>query len=236
VTDTASRARSRRAALPILLLVVLAGVVYRRFSVRPSLLQLATSIDGAALHRATTVIVFLHGRGGGLGRSVMARRLREAGLPANAAVVSVEGPYATWLGHQWGDAPEEQAVSRARLRALLSEIVGAGGPPSRRIVVAGFSQGAGVALDLAVEDERIGAVASFSPCASVLRGRLPQRNGMRTLLVHGRADTVCPVEESRSLWRVLESAAQPVQYLELEGGHVMPDVAVRRLVSFATEP
>jgi phospholipase/carboxylesterase len=219
-----------------LVVVVLAGMVYRRFSEHPSFLPLATIIDEVAPNRLTALIVFLHGRGGGLGRGqALAKQLRQAGLPSNVSVMSVEGPYATWLGHQWGDTPEQQAVSRARLRALLEEVVGERRSPPARVVVAGFSQGAGLALDVAVEERQIAAVASFSPCASVLRGELPKRQGLRTLLVHGRADTVCPVEESRSLSRVLEAARQPVQYLEFDGGHFIPDEAIGRLVSLATE-
>jgi predicted esterase len=236
VTNAARQARVRRAVLWSLVVVALAGVIYRRFSERPSFLPLATTIDEVAPNRLAALIVFLHGRGGGLGRGqTLAKQLRQAGLPSNVSVVSVEGPYATWLGHQWGDTPEQQAVSRARLRALVADAIGESGSPPARVVVAGFSQGAGLALDVAVEERRIGAVASFSPCASLLRGELPKRQGLRTLLVHGRADTVCPVEESRSLSRVLEVARQPVQYLEFDGGHLIPDEAIRRLVSLATE-
>ena len=47
----------------------------------------------------------------------------------------------------------------------------------------------------------IGAVASFSPCLSMLRGELPKREHLRILLAHGSHDERCPVEESRSLAR-----------------------------------
>ena len=102
------------------------------------------------------------------------------------------------------------------------------------MVVAGFSQGAGVAGDVAVEEPRVGALASFSPCGFWLRDRLPKRANLRVLLAHGNRDAVCPVNESRSLATVLKDAQVPVQYLEFDGEHTVPAEVVRALVAFAT--
>ncbi len=132
-------------------------------------------------------------RGRGAARE---RACAEEELHGNVAVVLVEGPYHTWFGHQWGDTGEQQASSRQRLRALLRELLGDAGPPPERVVIAGFSQGAGVAIDVAVEEPRFGGLASLSPCHSMLRGELPKRGDLRVLLAHGAADAVCPVEES----------------------------------------
>lgn len=103
------------------------------------------------------------------------------------------------------------------------------------MIVAGFSQGAGVAIDLAVEEPRLGRLASFSPCYSWLRGALPERD-VRVFLAHGKADAVCPVEESRSLARVLDAAGRPPTYVEFEGGHEIPREVARRFVAFVTQP
>lgn len=46
-------------------------------------------------------------------------------------------------------------ASRARLRPRLHELLGDGGPPPTRVVTAGFSQGAGFAIDMAVDEPRI---------------------------------------------------------------------------------
>jgi predicted esterase len=210
--------------------------LFVHFAPRPAFLPLVARLDGPEPARASGLVVYLHGRGGGLwqGRT-MVNRLREAGLPGNVAILLVEAPYSTGWGHHWGDNTETQAVARARLHALFDELgLGSGGPPTGWIVIAGFSQGAGVALDVAVEDSRIGAVASFSPCLSMLRGELPKREGLRVLLAHGSGDTVCPVEESRSLARVLDAAHRPARYIEFDGPHEVPPEVVRALVSFAT--
>jgi predicted esterase len=206
------------------------------FAPRPAFLPLAARIDGPSPARASGVLIYLHGRGGGLwaGRR-MVNRLRDAGLPRDIAILLVEAPGSTGWGHHWGDGVEAQAVTRARLHALFDDLgLGASGPPADRTVIAGFSQGAGVAIDVAIEDLRIGGVASFSPCSSVLRGELPQRHGLRVLLAHGSADAVCPVEESRSLARVLEAAGKPARYVEFDGPHEVPPQVVQALVAFAT--
>jgi predicted esterase len=164
----------------------------------------------------------------------MVKALRGEGLPGNVAIVLVEGPYHTWFGHQWGDTEAQQTSSRQRLRERLRELLGDRGPPRERVVIAGFSQGAGVAIDMAVEEPRIGGVASFSPCSSMLRAELPKRGDLRILLAHGATDAVCPVEESRSLARALDEAHRPARYLEFDGPHTIPLEVVGALVTFAT--
>jgi phospholipase/carboxylesterase len=163
----------------------------------------------------------------------MVSQLREAGLPADVAIVRVEAPFTTGFGHSWGDTEADQATSRARVRARLRELLGDSDLPSARVVIAGFSQGAGMAIDMAVEEPRIGAVASFSPCYSRLRGELPKRD-LRVLLAHGTKDTVCPIEESRSLARALEAAHKPARYIEFDGAHTVPPEVVRALVELTT--
>jgi phospholipase/carboxylesterase len=223
----------RRAARGLALIGV--GLfLYFQFGPRPAFLPLACRIDGPAIARASGVVVFLHGRSRSLAYAQgTADQMRAAGLPSSFAIVLVEAPYSTGFGHQWGETAQRQATARARLRARLRELSAAGGPPSQQWIIAGFSQGAGVAIDTAVEEPRFGALASFSPCLSVLRGELPKREGLRILLAHGRSDDVCPLEESRSLARVLAAAGKPAQYVEFEGGHEMPPEVLRAFVGFA---
>jgi predicted esterase len=230
------RLSARRAAI-VLGVIALLWTYFARWGSRPQFLPLATSIDGPPPARAAGVLVFLHGLGGSLARAEMiVGELRQAGLPSDVAIVLVEGPFSTGFGHSWGNTPEEQATSRARLRLRLQELLGESGPPRARVVIAGFSQGAGVAIDTAVEEARIGALASFSPCLSWLRGELPKRDNLRVLLAHGTRDARCPVEESRSLARALDAAHKPAQYIEFDGEHTVPPEVVRALAAFATAP
>jgi predicted esterase len=194
-------------------------------------MPLAIAVDGTP-STARAVIFFLHGRGGGLsGGRHLANRLRAAGLPSDVAVVAIEGPFGNVLRHTWGYSAEEQATSRARIRARMRDVLGAG---PQQVIVAGFSQGAGVAIDVAVEEPRVTALASLSPCYSFLRGDLPKRANLSVLLVHGARDESCPVEESRSLQRELVAAgATSSSYVEIDGGHVIAPAAVSAIVELA---
>ncbi len=226
-----------RRGLRVIVAIAFAVLLVRRLVPRPASLPLATRIDGPAPADAAGVIVFLHGKGGSLDVAErVASALREAGLPANVSIVLVEGPYHTWFGHQWGDTDAQLATSRQRVRERLRELLGDRGPRPARVVVAGFSQGAGLAIDVAVEEPRVGGVASLSPCHSVLRGELPKRSDLRVLLAHGATDPVCPVEESRSLARALEAAHEPARYVEFDGPHTIPLEVVKALSTFATGP
>jgi predicted esterase len=209
---------------------ILAIIFYWQFMPRPEGLGLATIVDGPAPSDAEGVIVFLHGLGRGLGQGEdVVRRLRSAGLAPGISIVIVRAPYRFGLfGFSWGNTPEERARSRARLRSLLGSL-----HAHHRVVIAGFSQGATLALDTAAEEPRIGAVASFSPCYSENRGQLPSRD-LRFLLAHGTRDANCPVEESRSLAKVLGSVNKPVRYIEFDGKHEMPREVIEALVTFAT--
>lgn len=203
---------------------------------RPSWLPLATSIDGPNPSQASAVIFYFHGLGGSNRRArEIATRLRDEGLPADTSIVFLEGPAFAWTGHSWGNSPEALAKNRQRIRARMAELLGDAGPPRDRVIVAGFSQGAGMAIDTAIEEPRVGALASFSPCWSQLRQDLPKRD-LRILLAHGTRDARCPLEESASLARVLEAAHKPVQMIPFDGPHTVPREAVRALAAMAREP
>jgi len=190
---------------------------------------LATVVDGPAPRDAEGVIVFLHGLGRGTEQGgVFAKRLRAAGLSPGISVVIVRAPYRFGLfGFSWGDDAEERAQSRARLRATLASL-----HARKAVVLSGFSQGAGMALDTAAEEPLVCGVASMSPCASDNRGLLPDRN-LRFLLAHGALDSVCPVEESRSLAKVLAVAGKSVSYVEFDGRHEMPREVIEAIAAFA---
>jgi predicted esterase len=211
-------------------MVVLGILFYWQFAPRPERFGLATIVDGPAPSDAAGVVVFLHGLGRGHAQGEdVARRLRNAGLTLNVSIVLVRAPYRFGLfGFSWGDTPEERTRSRARLRSVLSSLHAQG-----RVAIAGFSQGATLALDTAAEEPRIGAVASFSPCYSEKRGQLPNRT-LRFLLAHGTRDASCPVEESRSLAKVFQSMNKPVRYIEFDGKHEMPREVIEALVTFVS--
>ena len=223
---------SRRALWRLAMGVGLVGWVIV-YGPQPAFLPLASEVDGPPLARATRVLVFLHGRGSSIRQTrPLLRRLRNAGLAADVSIVLFQAPGSTGFGHSWGDGAADQASSRARVRKRLHELLAESGSTHARVVVAGFSQGAGLAIDLAVEEPRISALASLSPCSSWLRGKLPERKDLRVMLAHGSQDERCRVEESRSLRRVLEHAKRDARYVEFDGGHVVPNQVVSALAAF----
>jgi predicted esterase len=228
--DDAKTRRPIRAALRAVSAVADAVAVWLRS--RGPAIPLVAWIDGPVPARADGVLVFLHGYGGSIRRMQwIAPQLRAAGLAPGVAIVLLEAPFPTALsGYSWGRTAETQSRSRRLLRSRLDDLMDEAGTRGLRVILAGFSQGAGVALDVAVEDPRIEAVASVSPRRSFFRGELPKREGLRILLAHGSRDQVCPVEASRSLARELEAAHKPARYIEFDGGHAIPPEVVRALV------
>jgi predicted esterase len=144
-------------------------------------------------------------------------------------------PFSTWFGNSWGDAPADFTESRARVRSLMHDLLG-DRATAAWVVVAGFSQGAAMSADVAVEEPTVDAMASLSPCFMMLRGDLPKRTDLHVLLAHGTRDGTCPVGESRSLAPVLQAAHVPVRYIEFDGGHAIPPEVVRALVALASPP
>jgi len=236
--DRARPRLTRGRVVGALIALAAIGVAAHRFWVRPRSMPLATFVDGPAPSRASGVIFVLHGRGGGVGGRMreLVSALRAAGLGADVSVVLVEGPFATWTGNSWGDGVNDFVESRRRVQAIVRDMRGDRGPENGRVVIAGFSQGAAIAADLAAVEPTIGALASFSPCWIGLREALPQRKELRVLLAHGTRDHVCPVAESRTLADSLQAARVPVRYVEFEGGHEIPPEVVRALVAFASAP
>lgn len=223
--------------LRVLAVGAIALTAYLRSCPRPASLPLETAIDGPLPGVAEVVLVLLHGRGGSTAQTAkLVKRLRDAGLPSDVSVVLLQGPYPTLFGQAWGSDAVDQATSRARVRARLAQLLGVRRSNPTRLVLAGFSQGAGIAGDIAAEEPRVTALASLSPCGFWLRSQLPKRTGLRVLLAHGSRDGVCPVNESRSLAAVLKEAHVPVQYLEFDGQHAIPVEVVRALVTFTTAP
>ena len=120
-------------------------------------------VAGTPLDRARAAVVLLHGRGGSADD-----------IASLAQVLGVEGlaylvPQAT--GHTWYPqrfiaplaANEPWLGSALRLVAALVARAAGAGIPQRRVVIAGFSQGACLALEFAARTPaRYGAVLGFS--------------------------------------------------------------------------
>jgi len=115
------------------------------------------------------------------------------------------------------------------------------------IAIAGFSQGAMLALDLALQagadDPPIARVAVMS--GALLADSLAALHAKKAaalpatttalpavLVSHGRADPVLPFARGASIESVLRASGYPITFYPFEGGHEIPAALVERLRQF----
>jgi len=181
---------------------------------------------GSALLRgprqADRRLVLLHGWGADaddlldLGREL---------LGAEAATVSVVGlraplPHPGGTGRQWYDLgvpgwpqlPAARADLLHRLQQLSEEV------PLERTALLGFSQGAAMAIDVAIGSGL--PLAALIGCSGYLHPDWdPQRPLAPILLTHGRQDPVVPYAACEALEQRLSESGGAVTVLPFSGGH-----------------
>ena len=209
----------------LLAIAFVAGKCALGVSDRPRFLGLATASGGASLKDATRVVIVLHGFGGD--KDDLARLAPEVlalGAPEYTAFVYAEGPYRVGLGRAWWATtnPAERADSERRVSELVDDVIAKTGLSADHVYLAGFSQGAALALDVALSRPGVlGGVAAFSPCRDSIPWATLASNhaSVRGVVVHGRADRVCPFDSSSTLQQELAQAGHDVRFVAFEGPH-----------------
>jgi len=155
--------------------------------------------------------------------------LRDARLRQGPADLHDSHPH----GRDVARAAVHAAAAALRLRA-----------PGRPLVVAGFSQGAMLALDCALQSPPLGVDAlalwsasrlAFSEWAPALH----RLRGVRVDLLHGRADANLGLAAGQSLRDALAAEDADVRWSPFDGGHEIPLQAwirLRRLVRELARP
>jgi len=137
-------------------------------------------------------------------------------------------------------SPPGLAASNQRIRTLLDELAVAGGYPRQRQMLAGFSQGAMIAADIAfTTDEPIDALVLLSPTIvneAAWRAGMPRRRGLRVFISHGRRDTILPFDASDRLGQAMRDAGLRVSWCPFDGGHDVPAEVVSALNAFLAQP
>jgi len=154
---------------------------------------------------APQLLILLHGLGGG-GASMrpLAEALRERF--ALAAIVAPDAPHAAdgGAGRQWFSAQDlDDATRLARVQAALGPLRDWVRATQRRLgvdpqatAIAGFSQGAILALELAQADDGLaGRVLAFAGRYARLPEVAPRLTTLH--LLHGAADAVIPASHAR---------------------------------------
>ncbi|MBL6455875.1 prolyl oligopeptidase family serine peptidase [Belnapia sp. T6] len=184
---------------------------------------------GAAPGAARQLVVVLHGLGAD-GEDLIGLAPDWAAALPEAAFVAPHAPQPCDMapyGRQWFSlqdrSPDVMAGGVRRAAAALGPLIDAElarfGLPAEALALAGFSQGAMMALFLGLRRQPApaailaysGALLGAEALATEALGRPP------VLLVHGEADDVVPVAASRAAERALRAAGIPVEALYRPG-------------------
>jgi phospholipase/carboxylesterase len=138
--------------------------------------------------------------------------------------------------------PDEEAFRRAsgKLATFVVEAADLLPVDPERTVVLGFSQGGVMAFDLTLRrPERFaGLIALSTTLPEILATDLPQlaaQRGFPVLLVHGRRDTMVPVDRAHKARDILEALGVDLTYLELDMAHEVSPEALRAIREWLTE-
>jgi phospholipase/carboxylesterase len=134
------------------------------------------------------------------------------------------------FGWSWFDGWPPQGSSFAESRELmlgfLREITKRFPTPDGKVILAGFSQGALMALDVGFRTETAlcGIIAMSGAIFEQDLPDLKARKEQKVLLIHGTGDDVIPVLAARRTRRVLEDHGLKPAYHEFPmGHHVTPE-------------
>ena len=124
------------------------------------------------------------------------------------------------------EEPAGLAECRERMGRLIAEVRRmAGGIPSARVLVVGYSHGAPTAMDIALQRDPAEAVAGVAFLSGVpiaveqWKKRLRVHPRLRALLTHGAMDMSLPIAAGGYVRDLLSSAGADVSFVPHNGGH-----------------
>jgi len=198
----------------------------------------AISIPPASGGPARQVVLALHGYGADAGQFVPVLRRWADDLP-DAELVALHGPAPCALqpqGREWfaltnlaGALHARAAATAPLIEAFIDDVLARHGLGPERLALAGFSQGAVMALYLGPRRRpAIGAIVSF---AGVLTGAdelAPSGARPRVLLVQGTLDRMVRIESMHAARAALGGRGAHVECLIRDGGrHELDELGVR---------
>ena len=125
----------------------------------------------------------------------------------------------TWFDG-WPPELPSLAASRELVLAFLDAAVARYAPPSGKVILSGFSQGALVALDCGFRTTQpIAGIAAMS--GALFEDDLPPLRPLPVFLAHGTADDVVPVINARRARHLLEEHGVIPDYHEYPMAHAV---------------
>ncbi len=157
-----------------------------------------------------------------------------ARLDPRLAIASLRAPFRIREGsYSWLNGNTEADLDDARRAVLecIDQVVTATNADAGRVYVAGFSQGAMLALALALtEPQKIAGAAVLSGrLAAAVRDRHATADllrGFPILVTHGTEDRQIPVRSAREIREALKPLSIDLEYHEFEIGHSISDQTV----------
>jgi len=183
---------------------------------------------------APRAIVFLHGYDDD---PAVGARHAAGWAPKGTEVVAPVGPVATPNGAGWYRSDELGLPDRDDVEAALAIVSDAisaladHGVPTGSVILAGFSQGAALALAWALRETPrptpvagLVAVAGWLPDVESI-GLGSSCAAAAVLFAHGEDDEVVPLPLGRSVARLLDRRGVPVTFVEQPVGHTLEPFA-----------
>ena len=129
-------------------------------------------------------------------------------------------------GKMWYDLSSEKAEGLPESRKLLTDwlqSLDSTGVPLSRTILAGFSQGAAMTLDVGLGLPLAGLIALSGYLHPISESAISQFPSV--LIVHGRQDSVVPLKAAWQARETLKALGVSVQYQEFDMGHeIRPEV------------
>lgn len=139
----------------------------------------------------------------------------------------------TWFDG-WPPLKESVAESSATLLRFLDEVTSRYPTPAGKLILAGFSQGALMALEAGLKTAQnvAGIVVMSGGLYEETLPDLASRSGQRILIAHGTEDDVVPVTYARRARHVLEAAGLMVEYHEYSMSHQVDSEEIEAVRNF----
>ena len=193
------------------------------------------------------LLVLLHGWGANAEDvASMAPYLSLSEAPSALQMLFPDGPFRHPMpgGRMWynlpadyrfgarsdGEQPEDLLTSRTLLMEWLQGLEGQTGIPLSRTILAGFSQGGAMTLDVGTCLPLAGLMVLSGYLHTALSDRPSPLPPM--LLVHGRQDPVVPIAAARQSRDRLTELGANLDYHELDMGHDIPLTVLELMQTF----
>jgi phospholipase/carboxylesterase len=139
-------------------------------------------------------------------------------------------------GMDIANVPEGLDTARSKATAVLDAIETELRPPPGKVVLGGFSQGAMLALDVALRSSRDLAGLVLMSGTHIAAGEwdalFDRRRDLSVFMSHGRADPLLPFSVAERLRDTLVAHGWQVEWVPFDGGHGIPPSVTDKLSAF----